>query len=91
MNTTVVIDKAGRVVIPKKVREELHLEAGDALELASERDAVILRPVRSTTPLQKEHGVWVFRRGKTLSSAVTDKVIQDLRDERNRQNLQNDQ
>jgi AbrB family looped-hinge helix DNA binding protein len=29
MNTTVTLDKAGQVVIPKTLRDELRLEAGD--------------------------------------------------------------
>jgi AbrB family looped-hinge helix DNA binding protein len=33
MNTTVTIDKAGRVVIPKEIRDELRLEPGDSLAL----------------------------------------------------------
>ncbi len=36
MNTTVTLDKAGRVLIPKSLRDEMHLEAGDTLELESE-------------------------------------------------------
>ncbi len=47
MNSTVTLDKAGRVVIPKIVREELHLEPGDALHLECEGERVTLRPVRS--------------------------------------------
>ncbi len=32
MNIRLTIDKAGRIVIPKALREELNLEPGDSLE-----------------------------------------------------------
>ncbi|MDQ2950530.1 MAG: AbrB/MazE/SpoVT family DNA-binding domain-containing protein [Acidobacteriota bacterium] len=82
MNTTVTLDKAGRVVLPKTLRDELHLEAGDTLELESEGENVTLRPVRSASPLRKEHGVWVFRGSTQLSAEMTNKVLQKLRAER---------
>jgi AbrB family looped-hinge helix DNA binding protein len=82
MNTTVTLDKAGRVVIPKPLRDELHLEAGDRMELESEGESVTLRPVRTASPLRKEHGVWVFRSDRKIASAATDKVLRDLRDQR---------
>jgi len=56
MNITVTLDGAGRVVIPKTLRDELHLEAGDRMELESEGENVTLRPVRSASPLRKEDG-----------------------------------
>jgi AbrB family looped-hinge helix DNA binding protein len=38
------IDKAGRVVIPKEIREKMHLEENSVLLLAeTERDALILK------------------------------------------------
>jgi AbrB family looped-hinge helix DNA binding protein len=86
MNTTVTLDKAGRVVIPKTMRDELHLEPGDTLALESEGESVTLRPVRSSTPLRKERGVWVFRTGKNLPAAATDKVLSGIREQRDRQN-----
>ncbi len=86
MNTTVTLDRAGRVVIPKTLRDELHLEPGDTLELESEGERVTLRPVRSASPLRKERGVWVFRRGKQLFAAATDKALWDIRDCRDREN-----
>ena len=57
MNTTVTVDRAGRVVLPKTLRDELRLEAGDSLQLESEGERVTLRPIRSKSPLRKERGV----------------------------------
>jgi AbrB family looped-hinge helix DNA binding protein len=91
MNTTVTLDKAGRVVIPKTLRDELRLEAGDSLELESEGERVTLRPVRSESPLRKERGVWVFHSGKKLSAAGTDKALRDIREQRDRENRGNQQ
>jgi AbrB family looped-hinge helix DNA binding protein len=86
MNTTVTLDRAGRLVIPKLVREELHLDAGDTLELEFEGQQMILRPARSASPLRKEHGVWVFRTGGKLPAATTDQVLRDQREARDREN-----
>jgi AbrB family looped-hinge helix DNA binding protein len=86
MNTTVTLDNAGRVVIPKLLRDELQLEPGDTLELESEGESMTLRPLRAVSPLRKEHGVWVFRGNKKLSAAATDEVLLDLREERDRNN-----
>ena len=87
MNTRLVIDKAGRVVIPKRLREELHLEPGDALEMESAGEQITLRPVRGTGPLTKEHGVWVFHSGQAIPASVTDEILQQIREERDLANL----
>jgi len=87
MSARVIMDKAGRVVLPKLLREELHLEPGDALELESGGEQITLRPVRGTGPLAKEHGVWVFRTGKPLPASATDELLQRIREERDVANL----
>ena len=87
MNVRLIIDKAGRVVIPKPVRDELHLDAGDALEMESAGEQITLRPVRGTGPLTKEHGVWVFHGGQPLSASATDEMLQYIREERDLANL----
>lgn len=84
MNITVTLGKAGRVILPKALRDELHLEPGDQLELESEGERVTLRPVRSGSPLRKEHGVWVFRGGSKLLATTTDQVLSELRGGRDR-------
>jgi len=43
--TTVKIDKAGRIVLPKPVRERFHLREGSELELEERSDGLTLRPV----------------------------------------------
>lgn len=87
MNTRLTIDKAGRVVIPKPLRKELHLEPGDSLEVESAGEQITLRPVRGTGPLTKEHGVWVFYSGEPLPASATDEILQKIREERDLANL----
>ncbi|MGA3028176.1 MAG: AbrB/MazE/SpoVT family DNA-binding domain-containing protein [Bryobacteraceae bacterium] len=84
MNRTVTLDKAGRVVLPKTLRDELRLDAGDTLELDSAGDTVTLRPVRSATPLHKERGVWVFRTGSRLTAQAAGKAVREIRERRDR-------
>jgi AbrB family looped-hinge helix DNA binding protein len=78
----VTIDKAGRVVIPKRVRDALGLQPGDALELQSAGEQITIRPVRQTMPLRREHGIWVYRSGKPLPPGVVEETLRALRRER---------
>lgn len=85
MNTTVTLDKAGRVVIPKSLRDEMRLAPGDSLTLESDGDQVTLRPVRSSSPLRKKRGIWVFHGGRRISAAETDRTLENVRQERDRE------
>jgi hypothetical protein len=62
-------------------------EPGDSLEMESAGEAITLRPVRGTGPLVKEHGMWVFHAGQPLPASATDELLQQLREERNLDNL----
>ena len=84
MTTKISIDKAGRVVIPKRLRDELHLAAGDLLQLDSLGDSITLRPVQETAPLQKEQGFWVYRTGLPLRDLSIPEWIDKGREERDR-------
>jgi AbrB family looped-hinge helix DNA binding protein len=45
MSAKLTIDKLGRVVLPKPVRDKLQLAAGDRLELENVDDRIILCPL----------------------------------------------
>jgi AbrB family looped-hinge helix DNA binding protein len=87
MTTRLTMDKAGRVVIPKPVREKLQLEPGDALELESGGEQITLRPARGVGPLQNEHGIWVLHTGEPFPASATDDLLRQIREERDLANL----
>ena len=84
MNTTLTIDKAGRVVLPKHVRDQLQLSAGDSLVLDSAEDRIVLRPVRGTAGMREKDGIWVFRTGQHVATASVNKTLRDIREGRER-------
>lgn len=87
MTSQVTIDKAGRIVLPKPLRDEMRLEAGDTLEVESSSDEITLRPTRGQAQLRKKHGIWVYRTGEPLSEATVNKTIRDVGEERENQIL----
>ena len=87
MNTRLVVDKAGRIVIPKPLRKELQLEPGDTLELESGGEQITLRPARGTGPTRNEHGIWVLHTGEPLPASATDDLLRQIREERDLSNL----
>jgi len=90
MTGKLTLDKAGRVVLPKPLRDELRLEPGDALEIESTGEEITLRPLRGQAQLRKKQGVWVFRTGEPLSASETEKVLRQVRHERESEVLDQD-
>lgn len=60
MRTT--IDRGGRVVVPKPLRDRLGLDAGQEVEVELAGDAVVIRAVPAGTELDEVDGVLVARR-----------------------------
>lgn len=81
------IDKAGRIVIPKSVRDDLQLLPGDELELETSDDRITLRPSRGQAKLRKKRGIWVYNSGEPLTAAEVEKTIDQIRRERDEANL----
>jgi AbrB family looped-hinge helix DNA binding protein len=80
MRSKTTIDAAGRLVIPKPIRDELRLHAGDEVELVSQRDTIIITPAHREPTLIKEEGVWVYRSGEPAKVSVSELIEQDRKD-----------
>ncbi len=89
MGSKITLGQAGRLVIPKSIRDKHHLAPGDTLELESEGEKIVLRPVHEEGTMRKEKGMWVFYSGsrKKITQAEVNAVMKDLRDERDMKNL----
>lgn len=70
MRTTV--DRFGRVVVPKSMRERLGLRAGTTIEIEEVEGHLSLRAVDDASPLVVKDGVLVFKGEATgdLEAAV---------------------
>ena len=79
METKVTLDAAGRVLIPRALRDELQLQPGDTLALDSDGERLTLKPVRAESAMRKERGVWVFRGGRKITAAETGEALANLR------------
>ena len=80
MNAKSTIDKAGRLVLPKPLRDELQLQPGDVLELRTEAGRIVLLPMHAKITLQKEEGVWVYFSGKSGTATAPELIDQDRED-----------
>jgi len=80
MNTKVQVDPAGRVVLPKKVRDRFRLQGGDTLMLEIKGDAIELRPQKPTAQLQRVNGVLVLTSDISLPDGRD--LVAESRDER---------
>jgi AbrB family looped-hinge helix DNA binding protein len=75
----VVVDKFGRMVLPKAIRDDLGLKPGDVLDATEEGDAIILRPRARQNVVRRKEGLLV-----SCGVAVGDvaKAVEEHRGER---------
>ena len=75
------MDKSGRIVFPKALRDSLGLKADSELEAVSEAGGVLLRLVEQQPSLIRVDGLWVHR-GTSAGDANWGRVLDDVREER---------
>jgi len=80
---TLKIDKAGRVILPKPIRDRLGLRAGSDLEIQEIQEGVLLRPAGRRPSLVRKGRFWVHT-GEIPASFDIVKAIDEDREERMR-------
>lgn len=78
---TLKIDKAGRIILPKPVRDRLQLREGSELALEEHPDGLVLRPVEHKSSMVQENGLWVHQ-SQAPSGFNWDTTVDAIRDER---------
>lgn len=81
MTKRLSLDKAGRVVIPKPMREALGLRPGDALIVEGSGESITLKPARDESAVRRERGHWVYHGALPKHFSITDAIRTD-REER---------
>ena len=77
-NETIQMDKAGRVVLPKPLREQFNLLPGDKLRLSVEGNGFRLEPADAGGELVRKGSVLVFTGGfpEPITTAQVNKLIE---------------
>lgn len=81
------LDRFGRVILPKKVRDKLGLKPGAVLEVQEQGGDVLLKPVQEEPCLLEKEGVLVFG-GKAAGDLA--EAVQSHRRERLKRIMQAD-
>ena len=76
-----ILDKFGRIVIPKKIRDDFSLRPGTSIWIEEGENEILLKPIEGEPCLIEKDGVLVFT-GKLMGNIET--KIEEIRKERSR-------
>jgi len=75
------IDKSGRIVVPKPLRERLGFKPDMELEAIEQPDGVLLKRAEERPSMTKVDGLWVHQ-GIAEPRANWERILEDVRGER---------
>jgi len=75
------IDKAGRIVVPKPLRERLGFKPDTELEVIEQPEGVLIKRVEQRPSMAKVDGLWVHQ-GSAERGTHWDRILEDVREER---------
>lgn len=75
------IDKAGRIVVPKPLRERLGFKPDTELEAIEQPEGVLLKRVAQRPSMVLVDGLWVHQ-GRAEPRANWERILEDVREER---------
>jgi AbrB family looped-hinge helix DNA binding protein len=77
------IDKFGRVVLPKKLREHLGVGPSLKVEVKETPEGILLKPVQRTSNLIRKNGILILKGSGEKSSQIDwHSLVDDEREER---------
>lgn len=79
------IDSAGRIVVPKAVRERLGLRKDRELQLEESGEMIMLKPVRQESAWVRDKRGWLVYTGTLPGNIDWDHLVQEDREARIRE------
>src|SRR4029453_4955318 len=80
------IDRFGRIVLPKEIRDRFGVKPGTEFEVEEKGDLNLLKPVVKEAQIINKNGWLVVKgSGKPMTVEEADQLIDKVREERNRQ------
>lgn len=73
------IDKFGRMVLPKTVRDDFNIRPGDAIDLVETEEAIILKPLSRQGSIKESGGIKIFT---GTATGNIEKATEALREDR---------
>lgn len=77
----IAIDKAGRLLLPKALRDRFRLRPGSQLKVEVRDDHLELRPLEQGPALAKEDGWWIYQ-GAADSVEDLESAVREHRSDR---------
>jgi AbrB family looped-hinge helix DNA binding protein len=77
------IDKAGRVVLPKEVRDQLGIHEKTKFKVTEESNKIILTPIRTEPKIVKKNGLLVVQAPEAKDLDIVEE-IKKMREKRNK-------
>jgi AbrB family looped-hinge helix DNA binding protein len=84
MNAIVEIDRSGRIVVPKKFRDTLHLTPGTRLKIEQTGEQLVLEQEFPEPRLEMRDGLLVMVGGPPLRAEDVNELIDEQRERRMR-------
>jgi len=79
------IDRFGRIVLPKEIRDRFGVKPGTEFELEERGDAILLKPVQKMAKIIDKGGWLVVETGgRPLTQEEVDDSIRKVREERDK-------
>ncbi len=75
------IDKSGRIVVPKPIRERFGFRPDTELEAVEQPDGVLLKRAEQRPSMTRIDGLWVHQ-GIPQPGANWERTLEDVREER---------
>lgn len=81
----VTIDKAGRIVVPKPVRDRFGLKKDSKLELVEDSEAIVLKPMEKRSGLSRRPNGRLVITNRAPERIDWDHLVDDVREKRIRE------